>query len=41
LLSLCRQVLAASKLVDGEVTNGYKFENGKEIPITGGGRSPA
>lgn len=38
LLSLCRQVLYASELVDGDVTNGYKFENGKQIPIVQKGR---
>jgi hypothetical protein len=32
LLSLCTQVLEASKLVDGEVTNRYTFENGKRVP---------
>lgn len=33
LLSRCSRVLEASELIEGEVTNGYKIENGKQIPI--------
>jgi len=33
LLSRCTRVLEASELIEGEVTNGYKVENGKQIPI--------
>lgn len=36
--SLCTQVLDASTLIDGEVTNGYRFENGKEVPIVEKGK---
>lgn len=32
LLDVCKRVLAASKLVDGRVKNGYTFKNGLEIP---------
>jgi hypothetical protein len=38
LLSLCTRVLKASELVDGEVTNGYRFENGKKVPIVEQGK---
>jgi hypothetical protein len=33
LLSACTQVVEASRLVDGQVSNGYRFEKGKQIPI--------
>lgn len=33
LLCLCKVVKDNSKLVDGKVQNGYKFENYKEVPI--------
>jgi hypothetical protein len=33
LLSLCTDVIEKSQLIEGEVTNGYRFENGKEVPI--------
>jgi len=33
LLALCTQVLEASELIEGDVSNGYKFENGKKVPI--------
>ena len=38
LLSLCTQVLDASELVNGEVTNGYTFEDGKKQPIVEKGK---
>lgn len=38
LLLLCTRVLEASKLVDGVVTNGYRVENGKEVPIVEKGK---
>jgi len=38
LLSLCTQVLEASELVDGEVTNGCTFEDGKKKPIVEKGK---
>lgn len=33
LLNICKEVLSKSKLVDGMIENGKKFENGKLIPI--------
>jgi hypothetical protein len=32
LLETCKKVLEGCKLVDGEVTNGYEFKDGKMIP---------
>lgn len=32
LLKTCKTVLKSCKLVDGEVSNGYHFENGKMVP---------
>ncbi len=37
LRDLCEQVIKASKLVKGKVKNGYKYENGKLVPILEGG----
>lgn len=33
LLDICKEVLAASKLVSGRIKNGYRYVNGKEEPI--------
>ena len=33
LLTICKAVLDASKLVSGKIKNGYRYENGKEVPI--------
>jgi len=33
LLDTVNTVLDASELVEGTITNGYRFENGKEIPM--------
>jgi len=33
LLNVCKEVLANSKLVEGEIVNGERFEEGKWIPI--------
>ena len=33
LLHVCQTVLNSSKMVDGVINNGYKFENGNMIPI--------
>ena len=30
---ICKEVLAASKLVPGKIKNGYRYVNGKEIPV--------
>ena len=38
LLDTCETVLASCELVDGKITNGYKFENGKEVPIMEDGK---
>ena len=38
LLALCNRVLEASELVDGDVTNGYTFKDGKEVPIVEKGK---
>src|SRR5262249_45779294 len=38
LLSLCRQVLDGSELVDGEVTNGKRWQNGTWVPILDKGK---
>lgn len=38
LLVLCKEVLDKVKLVDGKVANGYRFENGKKIPILEDGK---
>ena len=32
LLDTCEEVLNASELVSGQIVNGYRYENGKEIP---------
>lgn len=33
LLAVCKKVEKASKLVKGKIINGYRYENGKEVPI--------
>ncbi|GAG97222.1 unnamed protein product, partial [marine sediment metagenome] len=33
LLGICKRILKASKLVKGNITNGYSFKDGKETPI--------
>lgn len=38
LLSICKEVVEKSKLVDGTINNGFRYENGKEIPITEPGK---
>jgi hypothetical protein len=38
LLSLCSQVLEASGLVDGEITNDQKYMNGMWVPILAAGK---
>lgn len=38
LLEACREVLKASKLVDGQVANGYAFANGEKVPIIEDGK---
>jgi hypothetical protein len=38
LLSICTKVLEASELIDGDVTNGYTFKDGKEVPIVEKGK---
>lgn len=38
LLDTCETVLESCELVDGKITNGYTFENGKEIPIMEDGK---
>lgn len=38
LLDTCEKVLANCELVDGKINNGYKFENGKTIPIMKDGK---
>ncbi|WP_144061189.1 hypothetical protein [Hyphomicrobium denitrificans] len=38
LLRTCKEVLAHSTLVPGQVTNGYTYENGAEKPIVENGR---
>lgn len=30
---ICKEVLDSSKMVDGDVVNGYTFEDGKKVPI--------
>jgi len=39
LLDLVYTVLKSMKLVDGKITNGYRFENGKETPILEDGKT--
>ena len=34
----CAKVLAASTLIEGKITNGYRYENGKETPILENGK---
>lgn len=38
LLNRAKKIKAASKLIDGEVNNGYHFVDGKEVPIVGKGK---
>ena len=38
LLDTCETVLASCELVNGKINNGYRFENGKEIPIMEDGK---
>ena len=38
LLDRAKKVKAASKLIDGEVNNGYRFVDGKEVPIVQKGK---
>lgn len=38
LLKICKLVLKSCKLVDGKISNGYKYENGKRIPIMQDGK---
>ena len=38
LLDTCEVVLASCELIDGKINNGYKFENGKPVPITEDGK---
>ena len=33
LLNICKEVLTASKLVQGKIKNGYRYENGREVPM--------
>jgi hypothetical protein len=33
LMDICHEVICSCKLVDGEIYNGYKFENGLRVPI--------
>lgn len=33
LLNICKRVNAASKLVQGKVSDGYRFKDGKEVPM--------
>jgi hypothetical protein len=35
----CRQVLAASTLIDGKITNGHRYENGNMVPILEEGKT--
>lgn len=39
LLSLVDKVLKSTKLVDGNITNGYEFKDGKETPIIQKGKT--
>jgi len=38
LRDVCKQVLDASKLVEGKIKNGYSFEDGKKTPIMEDGK---
>ena len=38
LLHTCRMVLNSCKLVDGQICNGYTFENGQKVPIMEDGK---
>ena len=38
LLDTCEEVLASCELIDDKIINGYKFENGKVIPIMEDGK---
>ena len=38
LLDICQQVLASCELIDGQINNGYKFEDGKQVPIVVDGK---
>ena len=33
LLSVCEEVVESCKLIKGKIMNGYRYENGKQIPI--------
>lgn len=41
LLDICREVLAASELVDGKIQNGWRIKNGVEEPIIEDGKTIA
>ncbi len=38
LLNICKEVKKSSTLVDGAITNGYKYENGVKMPIVEEGK---
>lgn len=38
LVKLCRKVKKSSILIDGKITNGYTYKDGKEIPIIEDGK---
>ena len=38
LLDACNMVLASCELVDGQINNGYKYENGQRIPVMADGK---
>ena len=38
LLDICERVLDACEMVDGQIQNGWKYENGKETPIMKNGK---
>lgn len=38
LLDVCKRVLDSCEMIEGKINNGYKFENGRKIPIVVNGK---